>query len=593
MTQSVRLFTTFILLALGVQFWIILGDATIGEKRQIAALVLALVVGLAACAWPAARNVAFTWLERLRHPSPRARRAFAVVLPILAGVYLLATARSQHRPFVPIIHDEYAYNVQTHMVARGRLWMPPHELADHFESFHLITDRVYAAKYGPGTALLCAPAVWLGQQPWAAILVLAAICVGLIYLVTTDLIDGLAGLAAALALPTLVMFRRTSIDTLSQIPMLFLALVALWAYLHWRRDRSLRWLALTSAAVGWSILTRPVDAVALALPLAIAILLDLPKLPRPQILRAIAISLAAILPFLALQLITNKGITGRWTTLPWAYYAQQNDLYDTLGKIRPGTPPHSLSHLVQKQQFFEDFTIPNYRDKTSKSFAHRLISDRLAPTFILDVPHSLLLVLLPLGLVGVWRNRRWAAAGFLVTFLVLYAQYTYFVAHYTIVAAAAVLILILSGYDALANGLPRAWHQPSRIIAGLALLALTLTAYPQLLREPPEDEWPNAPEIQTIERHLATIGNQPSVVLFAFSQEANTHIEPVYNAATAWPDDARLIRAHDLGPEKNRAIFRYYAARTPDRRFYRYDRAPAAQGNPLTFLGTARDLAAR
>ena len=41
------------------------------------------------------------------------------------------------------------------------------------------------------------------------------------------------------------------------------------------------------------------------------------------------------------------------------------------------------------------------------------------------------------------------------------------------------------------------------------------------------------------------------------------------------PTTRHLILAHDLGPERNREIFDYYATQVPRRRFWRFDRAKA------------------
>ncbi len=61
-----------------------------------------------------------------------------------------------------------------------------------------------------------------------------------------------------------------------------------------------------------------------------------------------------------------------------------------------------------------------------------------------------------------------------------------------------------------------------------------------------------------------------------------------YNLDVAWPDDAPVVKALDLGP-RNVELARHYADRQPDRAFFRYDFAD----DSLTPLGTAEELAAR
>ena len=80
---------------------------------------------------------------------------------------------------------------------------------------------------------------------------------------------------------------------------------------------------------------------------------------------------------------------------------------------------------------------------------------------------------------------------------------------------------------------------------------------------------------------------RPAVILFRYTPGANIIEEPVYNTSVAWPDDAPVVRAHDLGP-RNSEIYRYYAERQPERMFYLFERATGT----LTPLGRARDLAA-
>ena len=44
--------------------------------------------------------------------------------------------------------------------------MPPHELADFFETFHVFVEPVYAPMHFYGTALLYVPTVWLHLPIW-------------------------------------------------------------------------------------------------------------------------------------------------------------------------------------------------------------------------------------------------------------------------------------------------------------------------------------------------------------------------------------------------------------------------------------------
>ena len=62
--------------------------------------------------------------------------------------------------------------------------------------------------------------------------------------------------------------------------------------------------------------------------------------------------------------------------------------------------------------------------------------------------------------------------------------------------------------------------------------------------------------------------------------------EPVFNDTVAWPDDAPIIRARDLG-DRDIELYRYYANRGPDRTVYRFD----LHAQTLTRLGRVRELA--
>src|SRR4051794_14970479 len=57
-------------------------------------------------------------------------------------------------------------------------------------------------------------------------------------------------------------------------------------------------------------------------------------------------------------------------------------------------------------------------------------------------------------------------------------------------------------------------------------------------------------------------------------------------ADVTYPDDAELIRAHDLGDARNVELFNYYAKRRPDLSVYRYDRGD----DSIRYLGSIHEL---
>jgi hypothetical protein len=81
--------------------------------------------------------------------------------------------------------------------------------------------------------------------------------------------------------------------------------------------------------------------------------------------------------------------------------------------------------------------------------------------------------------------------------------------------------------------------------------------------------WP-IPLLKQVRATLAALPHRPAVVLFRYFPGNGLLEDPVYNTDVAWPDDAPVIRAQDLGA-RNVEIVRYYARRQPDRYFYLYD----------------------
>jgi len=255
-------------------------------------------------------------LEALRNPSLSSRRWIAAGLGFGSMFYLLLTAWRQGRHLIPQFHDEFAYLIQIQMVARGRLWMPALPLPEFFDNFYLLVDRLYAAIYFPGTALLYTPLVWTHLPVWLGPIFISGASVWLLYRIVTELLDGQGGVLAILLLLGISRFRMLSTMILSQLPVMFLGLLMVWGWLCWRNGYRRKWLLLIGVAAGWAAITRPADAVAFAIPVGVGILLDLYHRPWREVLAGGAMIIGGAAPFLCLLLGFNRVITGNFFHTP-------------------------------------------------------------------------------------------------------------------------------------------------------------------------------------------------------------------------------------------------------------------------------------
>jgi hypothetical protein len=508
-----------------------------------------------------------------------------ILVGLLATAYLAFTALHQHRELFAKIHDEGMYLLQARMLAHGRLWMPAHPLADFFETFHVQVHGVYSSIYFPGTALAYAIGIWLRIPPWIEAVAISGAAVALLYRVTAELTDGALALLAALLLVSLTRFRHLSIMVMSHTLVLTLGLAMVWAYLRWRTERRTRWAVVLGALAGWAAITRPIDALCFALPIGLAMLLDLRGAPRRSILTTAAGLLLAAAPFVAMQLIMDYGVTGHLLQTPATAYARQYwpHLYTWSGA--PGDasarPPTSLQQI---QDYYDHFILRPAREQAGRGMLAVTAGQRVPMVLSQTLPSLLLVILLPVGLLGFAGRRRFVLWATLPLFLAGYTTFIFFQKHYAVVVAPAVILGIIIAIAALRQ----TWGPRSFVAAfvPLAVALLAIATLPELAggKDDPEGH----PTLADVERQLATLHDPQAAVLFLYRTGDNFREEPVYNTQTPWPDDARILRAHDLGPARDREIFEYYAARQPGRVFYRYDR----RDRTLARLGTAAELAA-
>ncbi|MGB7157093.1 MAG: hypothetical protein WBD40_03440 [Tepidisphaeraceae bacterium] len=576
MSQRARKVNLILLLVLGALVW---GLCVNAEYDPPITLKLG-CAGIAASFIPGLRRRLRYALVLISHPSDAARRRIAFGIGLLTSAYLYVTASWQGRTFQPRWHDEFMALLQARMMSIGRLWMPPLPNGDFFDSFYVFVEPVYSSLTWPGASLLWVPGMWLGLPYWVMPLLAAGACGGLLYWIVTELLDGAAGLLASLALSSLVVFRQQSLQSQAQVPILLGGLLFVWAFLRWRRNPRVRNSALIGIIAGWAAVTRPVDAVCLAVPVGLAMLGAWWRMPSRARLATAAAVVAGAAPLLALQLVFNYGVTGSVMTTPHAHY-RDRDL-PSVGFGFPTYDPTLPLHtkLLQKHVMYREFILPAAEKHSPRKIPIR-VYDQFIQTLYYTLPHPLLVLLLPAGLMHAFARQRYVLWGALPLFLVLYSLYPFFFAHYTLFVAPTVILIMLLGLHAV-----RVNFRSMGLGATLAVAGITISMFPEPNRRA-IDNMRALPIMDFSMVKLPALVEAPAIVLFRFHPGLDYHEEPVYNVDTAWPYDAPIIRAHDLGAANNVELLKYFAQHQPQRRFYAVDRRDPAS---FVYIGRADAL---
>ena len=522
----------------------------------------------------------------LNDRSVRRRRTLSVAIFFASVAFFTLSAALNGRPFHPSWHDDQMHAVQARMLAAGYLWHAPHRLAEFFDTFHIFMRPVYAPIHFPGTAILNVPGVWLGLNfSVIPILLLSGACV-LVYRLVGDLLDGTAGVGSALFLWASGTSRMLATMITSHNAMVFLGPLLLVLFMWWRRRQNVpRSLAL-GFAVAFAGFTRPVDALAYAVPIAVGVLVEIYR-HRPRRWSLIPAMLLAGLPMVVLQLQFNKHVTGRWLYPPYAAYNDQFHPFTSYGGPRRDTnaAPPRVSDLVQKQVYYEQFMLPQTDAFQSQSLLSGVIFKRVPMTLTNTLPGPLLLAVIPLGLLGLWNLSRWVAVIPVALLLAFYTPHAFYLSHYPPVVMAGIATLAWAGLYQISRAVS-VWWAGTHAFLVTAVTATTLMSLTPKLFGGYEYSAGTFGVTKFVYQKLPEVVEKPALVFCQISApNYNFHDEPVYNTRAAWPDDSDIVLAQSLGPH-NADLVRYYDTLGQNRHVYVLDRNTLR----LQRFGTVRSI---
>ncbi|MDQ3440051.1 MAG: hypothetical protein M3478_06840, partial [Planctomycetota bacterium] len=258
---------------------------------------------------------------------------------------------------------------------------------------------------------------------------------------------------------------------MSHTVMIFLGLLLVWAYLHWRRERRYGWAIAIGVIAGWAAITRPVDAICWAAPVGLAILFDLRGHPPRQWFTTIALIVAAAVPLLAVQVVLNYGVTGNALKTPYRLYCDLFVPGISFGFHEPDPSIQLQTAVVQKQVYYDVFAASVSEEHNRGSLLDTWIRERF-PSFIFYTVRTPLLVPLLFASVLALRGRRWALWLTVPLFIASYALFAYFIPNYIAVFIAPTVYATLLGVRATIDSFPAASQRLETFFFG----ALTVLA---------------------------------------------------------------------------------------------------------------------
>jgi hypothetical protein len=520
-------------------------------------------------------------LVLFQHLAERRARACVAVCLLTLGI------RAALLPWVhvpkPAFQDEFSYLLAADTYAHGRLTNPTPPFWQHFESFHILQQPTYAAKYQALQGLVMAFGQKLFGEPWIGVWISA----GLMCAFTCWMLQGWVSPSLALLGSILLMLR--------------IGVFSYWMNSYWggaipaiggalifgalpRIGLRKQFGHAVTLGIGIVILinSRPYDGAVLTVLAAVCLawwLLKKARFPFASAFVRVVLPIAGILAVAGLFMAYfNYRVTGHPFELPYQEHERQ---YAAAPVLAWGAmhPEKVYRHEVMRR-YWNEWAIPVVTVVREQPIISSLV--RIGHIYAFFFGCWGLLIPPLLWLYPLRTSEERMTLVLLAGFLLALAPVTGFNPHYSAAITSLVYLLFLQGLLRLRS------FEYKRKPLGLALAVFFVVLFPCQFGRHLWGIFEDGAVVRKVvlarERVVETLEKQPGqhVVLVRYSPHHFVHYEWVYNLADIGAQ--RIVWAHEMGPEGDRPFLDYFRGRLawilePDRsppRLTPYSDAPVA-----------------